>query len=88
MAVHVDAITGPVSELIYDVLRKHHRAVLEGVKELHDRTKEAERQRDRLADALRHYGCHRRDCALFSDNPSGRCDCGLSALLAELEEKG
>lgn len=53
MAVHVDALTKPVGELIEAVLRKHNRAVLDAVKELHDRCTKAERQRDELAAALR-----------------------------------
>lgn len=55
MAVHVEALTKPVGQLIDSVLRKHHRAVLEAVKELHDRCTKAESLRDELAEALRYF---------------------------------
>lgn len=38
MAVHVTALTKPIGELIEAVLRKHHRAVLEALRELHEAT--------------------------------------------------
>ena len=52
MAVHVEALTQPVGQLIEAVLRKHHRAVLEAVKELHERATKAEAERDALRAAF------------------------------------
>lgn len=42
-----------------------------------------ERERDRLAAALREYGSHRNDCINF--DIVTECDCGWRALLAEIE---
>ena len=55
MAVHVTALTKPIGELIEAVLRKHHRAVLEAVKELHERCAKAERQRDEAREHSRKW---------------------------------
>lgn len=55
MAVHVAALTKPVGELIEAVLRKHHRAVLEAVKELHERCAKAEAECKRLQKIVDRY---------------------------------
>lgn len=67
MAVHVTALTKPIGELIDAVLRKHHRAVLEAVKELHERATKAESERDE-ARARAERAEERERCAVICDN--------------------
>lgn len=44
-----------------------------------------EAERDRLAVALRKFGCHDRWC--ISINADVKCDCGFAAALAGIEKK-
>lgn len=81
MAVHVTALTEPVADLIDEILRKHHRAILEAVKELHERAAKAEALLRRIEPYIDSIICY---ASTVSDYEGNRLAVDFKAHVAAL----